>query len=152
MRLLSSRSFKKIAGSRRGQSLVEFTLAAPLLLITATGMVSFGFALYEQIVLTYGVNAGAQVLALSRGQTTDPCATATSAVESAAPSLASSRLSFTFVINGTSYTSTSCTSGASNMVQGATAQVSAIYPCVLAVYGLNAPSCNLGAKTAEMIQ
>ena len=66
MRLPSLRGFKKTTGSRRGQSLIEFSLAAPLLLIIGTGMVWFGFALYEQIVLTNGVNAGALVLALSR--------------------------------------------------------------------------------------
>src|ERR1019366_5976826 len=48
MRLPSSRGFKKATGNRRGQSLIEFSLAAPLLLMIATGMVWFGFALYEQ--------------------------------------------------------------------------------------------------------
>jgi Flp pilus assembly protein TadG len=152
MRLPSSRGFKKTTGNRRGQSMIEFSLAAPLLLVIATGMLWFGFALYEQIVLTNGVNAGALVLALSRGQTTDPCATGTTAVENAAPSLSTSKLSFTFVINGTSYSSTTCTGGVSNMVQGATVQVSANYSCVLAVYGMGTPSCGLGAKTAETIQ
>ena len=152
MRLPSSRGFKKATGNRRGQSLIEFSLAAPLLLMIATGMVWFGFALYEQIVVTNGVNAGALLLALSRGQTADPCATGASAIENAAPSLSVSKLSFTFIINGTTYSSTSCTAGASNMVQGATVQVSANYSCVLAVYRLSAPSCGLGARTAETIQ
>ncbi len=119
--------------------------------MTVTGMVSFGLSLYEQIVLSNGVNVGAQTLALSRGQTSDPCATAVSAIENAAPSLSTLRLSFSFVINGTSYTSTSCTSGASNMLPGATAQVKANYSCVLQVYGLSS-SCGLAAQTAEMIQ
>ena len=152
MKFPGSRDFRRFRGNRRGQSLVEFSLAAPLLLITATGMVAFGLALYDQIVLANGVNAGAQTLALSRGQTTDPCATASTAIENASPSLSTSKLSFKFIINGTSYTSTSCTAGAANMVQGATVQVTANYPCVLAVYGLNATSCGLGAQTSEMIQ
>ncbi len=116
----------------------------------ATGMVSFGFALCQQMALTNAVNVGAQSLALSRGQTSDPCATAVSAIENAAPSLTTSKLSFSFVINGTTYNSSSCT--AASMVQGTSAQVAAHYPCILAVYGLSAPSCGLGAQTAEMIQ
>jgi 3-oxoacyl-(acyl-carrier-protein) synthase len=89
---------------------------------------------------------------MSRGQTTDPCATAYAAVQSAAPSLTSANLSFTFSINGSSYTGTTCTTGATNMVQGVTAKVTVGYPCVLAVYGLNAPACGLKATTAELIQ
>jgi Flp pilus assembly protein TadG len=140
------------AGSKRGQSLIEFTLVMPILLMTMTGMVSFGMSMRNFLVLTNAVNSGAQALSMSRGQTTDPCATAYSAIVSAGPSLTTSDLSFTFVINGSTYTSTSCTAGASKMVQGATAQVSATYPCVLAVYGLNASVCSLGTQTGEIIQ
>src|SRR5262245_50988575 len=67
---------KRAAGNERGQSLVEFTLAMPILLLLMTGMTSFGFAMHNNIILTNAVNAGAQQLAFSRGQTTDPCATA----------------------------------------------------------------------------
>ena len=135
-----------------GAELVEFSLVMPLLLLTVTGMVSFGFAMRNYLVLTNGVNAGAQTLAMSRGQTTDPCATAVAAVEASAPSLTAGSLSFTIVINGTTYTSTSCTSGTANMVQGATAQVTASYPCTLAIYGMSSGTCGLKTQTAEMIQ
>lgn len=140
------------AGSKRGQSLVEFTLVMPILLMTMTGMVSFGMTMRNYLVLTNAVNSGAQALSMSRGQTTDPCATAYSAIEAAGPTLTTSSLSFTFVINGSSYTTTSCTAGAAKMVQGATAQVSATYPCILAVYGLSASVCSLGTETGEIIQ
>jgi Flp pilus assembly protein TadG len=140
------------AGNQRGGSLIEFTLVMPVLLVTMTGMVSFGFALHNELVLTNAVNAGAQQLAFSRGQTTDPCATAYSAISSAAPSLTTG-LSLSFVINGSTYASTtSCTSGASNMVQGASAQVTATYPCTLAVFGMNFPSCHVGTQVTEFIQ
>jgi Flp pilus assembly protein TadG len=137
---------------RRGQSLVEFSLIMPVLFLAMTGMLSFGMTMHDYLVLTNGVNSGAQVLSMSRGQTTDPCATAYAAVQSAAPSLTAANLSFTFSINGTAYTGTTCTAAAANMLQGVTAQVTAGYPCVLAVYGMSAPACGLKATTAELIQ
>lgn len=136
--------------------MVEFTLIMPILFLSMTGMLSFGMTMHDYLTLTNAVNSGAQVLAMSRGQTTDPCATAVAAIESAGPSLVSTKLTFSYTINGTSYSGTSCPSpsstASSNMVQGATVQVWASYPCVLAVYGWNAPACGLKSTTAELIQ
>lgn len=137
--------------SRSGQSVIEFSLIVPLLLVITTGVVSIGLALRSFIVLTYGSNMAAEQLAMSRGITTDPCATASSALTTAAPSLTSSSITLTVTVNGTSYSGTSCTSAVGNMVQGATAQVSASYPCTLNVYGIKGP-CGLSAKSAQMIQ
>jgi Flp pilus assembly protein TadG len=137
---------------RRGQSLVEFSLIMPVLFLAMTGVLSFGMTMHDYLVLTNGVNSGAQVLSMSRGQTTDPCATASAAVQSAAPSLTSANLSYTISVNGTSYTGTTCTTGAANMVQGTTAKVTVGYPCVLAVYGMSAPACGLKATTSDLIQ
>jgi Flp pilus assembly protein TadG len=140
------------AGNRRGQSLVEFSVVMPILFLTVTGILTFGLAMRNFLVLTNGVNVGAQTLAMSRGQTTDPCAAAAAAVEASAPSLTPASLAFTIVINGTTYTTASCTSGAANMVQGATAQVTASYPCTMAIYGMNGLTCGLKTQSAEMIQ
>jgi Flp pilus assembly protein TadG len=141
------------AGSRRGQSLIEFTLVMPILLMTMTGMVSFGMTMRNYLVLTNAVNTGAQALSMSRGQTTDPCATATAAIESAAPNLTPANLSFTYVINGNTYTSTSCTAGAANMTQGGSLQVTVSYPCSFTmIYKTTFPACNLSSQTAELIQ
>ena len=145
-------SNRRRAGNRSGQSLIEFSLVMPMLLITVTGMLAFGITMHNFLVLTNGVNSAVQMVAMSRGQTTDPCASAYTSMQSAAPDLVPANLSFTFVINGTTYTSTSCTAGAANMVQGATAQLTVTYPCTLAVYGMVVPSCTLGARTAELIQ
>jgi Flp pilus assembly protein TadG len=154
MRLSNSPGSEKTrgTGNRRGQSLVEFSLVMPVLFLTVTGMLSFGLSLHDDLVLTNGVNSAAQVLSISRGQTTDPCATAVSAVQNASPSLVNANLSYTFVLNGASFTSTSCTSGAADMVQGASAQITAAYPCVLAIYSMHIPGCNLRAQTTEVIQ
>jgi hypothetical protein len=111
------------------------------------------------VLLTEATSIGARTLAISRGATTDPCATASSAVIAAAPLLAPASLSFTFVLNGASYTGTSCSSGSSttgaaaNLVQGANAIVTVTYPCSLIVYGANyAPHCSLQAQMTELIQ
>ena len=131
-------------GSKRSQSLIEFSLVMPILLITVTGMLSFGIAMH-----TNGVNTAVQLFAMNRGQTAVRCATAYTSIQSAAPSLTRANLSFTFVIDGTT---TSCTAGAANMVQGAIAQLKVTYPCAMAIYSLPIPSCNLAAQTAEVIQ
>jgi Flp pilus assembly protein TadG len=132
--------------------LVEFSLIMPVLFLAMTGILSFGMTMHDYLTLTNGVNYGAQVLSMSRGQTTDPCATAVAAVEGAGPSLVSANLTFTYSINGTSYSGTSCTAAAANMLQGVTAQVTVSYPCVLAVYGMHAPACGLKSTTSELIQ
>ena len=134
-----------------GNALIEFTFIMPVLLLVATGMVAFGVALHNDLMLTNAVNTGAQLLAFSRGQTSDPCATAASAISSAAPTLATG-ISLSFVINGTTYSSSSCPSGTTNMVQGATAQVTGTYPCVLAVSGQSFSRCSLTSQISEVIQ
>jgi Flp pilus assembly protein TadG len=148
------RSGGKPAGScnERGGAVVEFSLVMPILLLTMTGIFSFGFALHNDLILTNAVNTGAQLLSISRGQTTDPCATAYTAIGGAAPSLKTG-LSLTFVINGATYTATNtCTAGAANMVQGASAQVTATYPCTIVVFGMSFPSCGLRSQITEFIQ
>jgi Flp pilus assembly protein TadG len=146
------------AANKRGQALIEFTLVMPVLLLMMTGMLSFGFALHNYLVLANGVTAGAQLLAISRGQTTDPCATAYAAVKSASLGLTTANLSMTVVINGTTYlpptppSTPSCTAGAAEMVQGTSTEVAATYPCILAIVGMKFSACTLQMQTAELIQ
>ena len=139
--------------------MVEVALVLPVMLIVVTGILVFGLAFNNYLLLTEGTSVGARALAISRGATTDPCATASSAMIAAAPLLKSASLSFTYQINGTSYSGTSCSSGsttsgaAANLVQGASAVMTVSYPCSLAVYGANyAPSCSLQAQVTELIQ
>jgi Flp pilus assembly protein TadG len=139
--------------------LVELALVMPILLIILTGIFAFGIAMNNYLELTDSVAIGARFLAVSRGQTTDPCANGVAAIEKAAPYLKPASLSFTFVLNGTSYSGTSCSSAststgaAGNLVQGGNVQVTATYPCNLAIYGKNySPSCTLTAQTTEIVQ
>jgi Flp pilus assembly protein TadG len=143
----------------QGQAMVEVALVLPILLLVLTGIFALGLAFNNYLILTEATNVGARALAISRGSTTDPCATTSSAVIAAAPLLVAANLTFTFGLNGTTYSGTSCSSGstttgaAANLVQGGNALVTVTYPCSLAVYGANyAPSCVLQAQITELIQ
>ena len=123
--------------------MVEVALVLPILLLVLTGIFALGLAFNNYLILTEATNVGARALAISRGSTTDPCATTSSAVIAAAPLLVPANLTFTFGLNGTTYSGTSCSSGstttgaAANLVQGGNALVTVSYPCSLAVYGAN---------------
>jgi Flp pilus assembly protein TadG len=144
---------------QEGQAMVEMALILPVLLLVVTGILVFGLAFNNYLLLTEATSVGARTLAISRGETTDPCATAAAAIYAAAPLLVAADLSFTFVLNGTTYTGPSCNSGSSttgaagNLKQGAYAVVTVTYPCSLAVYGANyAPNCSLQSQIAELVQ
>jgi Flp pilus assembly protein TadG len=138
---------------------VEVALALPLLLLIVTGIMAFGVAFNNYIMLTEATAVGARQLTVSRGQTLDPCATFSNAAIAAAPLLKQSSFTFSVTLNGTAYSGTSCsgtlTSGApSNMVLGTNATVTVSYPYSLNMYGLKiAPSGSLlMAKTTELMQ
>ncbi len=142
-----------------GQSLVEFALALPVLLLVVTGITAFGIAFNNYIMLTEATSVGARQLTVSRGQTTDPCQTFSSAVYAAAPLLKQSNMTFTISLNGTTYSGTSCsgssTSGApANMVLGTNAVVTVTYPFSLSLYGIKIVPAGslLMAKTTELMQ
>ena len=142
-----------------GQSLIESALIFPVLLLIVTGVLAFGLAFNNYIALTNAVGVGARQLAISRGQTLDPCSTASTAISGAAPLLKSSSISYTFTLNGTGYTGTSCSSSSSttgaagNLVQGKGATVAVTYPCSLVVYKINlVPGCTLNAQITELVQ
>lgn len=142
-----------------GNALIEMALVLPMLMLMLTAVCSFGIMLTNYISLTDAVSTGARQLSISRQQTTDPCAITVSSVQAAAPQLKAASMTFTLVLNGTTYSGTSCSSSsnttgaAGNLVQGGTAQVTVTYPCNLAVYGKNfAPSCTLVAQTTELVQ
>ncbi len=141
------------------QSLVEFALCLPVLLLVVTGITTFGIALNNYVMLTNATSVGARLLAISRGQTTDPCSIVSTAVYNASPTLKQSGFTFTYVLNGVSYSGTTCnsssttTGAAGNLVQGSPAQLTVTYPCSLAVYKANyAPSCLLKSQTTELVQ
>lgn len=154
-------------GGSAGAAIVELALALPFLLIFMTGLFTFGVALNNYLMLTDAVSVSARQLAISRGNTTNPCTTVTAAFFGVSPLLSPSSLGFQITINGNPVagasgvwaTSPSCSSSstttgaAANLVQGANAQVYARYPCNLTIYGANfAPTCYLYAQTTEVVQ
>jgi len=142
-----------------GQSIVEFALTLPVLLLVVTAIGAFGIAFNNYIILTEATSVGARQLTVSRGQTLDPCQTFSRAVYAAAPLLKQSSLTFTISLNGNQYTGTTCagsaTSGApSNMILGTNAVVTVTYPLSLSLYGLRVvPTASLlTAKVTELMQ
>ena len=142
-----------------GQSLVEFAVCLPLLLLVVTGIFTFGVAMNSFLMLTDATNVGARLLAISRGRSTDPCADTANAVYAAAPALRAVSLKFSFVLNGASYSGASCSSpstttgAAANLTPNSIVTLTVTYPCNLKVYGADyAPACLLTAQTSELVQ
>ncbi|HZZ38347.1 MAG TPA: TadE/TadG family type IV pilus assembly protein [Acidobacteriaceae bacterium] len=162
---LRSRSLRRGDG---GQSLVEFGLVAPVLLLVLTGIFSFGIILSQYEVLTDSVSAGARAFALSRLQTTpalavsDPCAYAISILEGAAPNLTSSSMNFTIVYTDNSGTTpsvsnytTTCTdrasTGSSKMHSEDQVQITATYPVTPLVFSRATRTLTMSATATELV-
>jgi Flp pilus assembly protein TadG len=151
---------------QRGQALVEFAFLLPLLMVILLGVIVFGVAINNYLELTNGTTAGAQALAISRGQATDPCAAVTAPFYNAAFNLTQTNVKFTITVSSPPPSPTvlytlannqanpSCAAATADLIQGDTATVLVTYPCNLKVFGVNfAPNpCTLTAQTAESIQ
>jgi Flp pilus assembly protein TadG len=147
-----------------GGSLIEFALILPCMMLLITGMVWFGIALNNYIVLTNAVGSGARALALSRGQTTpsiaatDPCAYAVQISNAAATNLNSGTI--TYAVDWTTYNSsgTAVTTTYSNSCAGLTLSANdsirfrGAYPFTAMIYGWRPTQMNLTAQTAELVQ
>lgn len=162
----------KRARGEGGQALLEFAFLLPVLLLILFGVIVFGMALNNYLELTNGATAGAQALAISRGQALDPCATVTAPFYAAAYNLTQANVKFTITISpppggsGSTYVLASDVANptcaapnngsppATDLTQGATATVKVTYPCNLNFFGFNfaPPTCTLTAQTAESIQ
>jgi Flp pilus assembly protein TadG len=150
------------AGDEEGAALVEFAMIFPVLMILVLGMLSFGIMLNQYLVLTEAVSVGGNLLSVERSNTLDPCADVSTAVKNAAANLNAASLTFTFILNGTSYPGTTCVStttnssgqSTGNLIAGDPVTVKVTYPCSLFVYG-NAnilPGCTLTAQITEISQ
>jgi Flp pilus assembly protein TadG len=152
-----------------GQSLIEFALCLPPLLLLMTGIFAFGIAVANYVQLTSACSVGAMQLSTLRQNLTspyDPCAAVVSTIQASAPSLTPGSMKFAFVLNGVSFPSSgtptasaSCTSSSQttgamgDLVEGKPVTVTVTYPCNLTVYKANNfPSCTLTAKSSELVQ
>jgi Flp pilus assembly protein TadG len=135
---------------RRGVSILEFAIAAPVMLALAIGTFKFGATLVHQMALTNAAAQGALTLALGRG-TASPYSSTTTAITNAASGLTAASITTTVTINGT--TCSNNTACSALMTAGVTAVVRTTYPCDLSVMGINYKSnCTISAQTAQMIQ
>jgi len=152
-----------------GNALVEFAMAAPVMLMIMMGIIVIGSTMGNYIQLIEATASAARTVAVSRSNTLDPCATAVSAASNGAPMLTSANMTYKLVLNsslgatlgtyGPTTGSLSCsgtkyTSGPpSYLQQGGSATFTVTYPCNLSIYGTNYWSgCSLQAQTTEMIQ
>jgi len=136
--------------------MVEFAFSATLLLTLLAGIATFGIVFENYLTLSFATNAAAQLLAVSRGQTTDPCATTSQALYAAAPQLAQSNLKFSIVLGTNTVANNaanpSCSGSQSDLVQSDSAAVTVTYPCNLNFIGNLVPNCMLTAQTTMQIQ
>jgi Flp pilus assembly protein TadG len=155
----TNRKSKSISRNRgqKGTALLEFAFVVPVLLVIVMGIIVFGTALNNYLQLTEATAAGARFLAVSRGQTVNPCSDTIPVITASATNLKASSMQFKFVLNGNTYgpggTALTCGGAQANLAQSQPASVIVTYPCNLTVMGFNfAPGCTLTAQTAERVQ
>ena len=129
---------KKNAGTHneRGQTMVEFTLVLPVLLVVLFGIIQFGITFNNYVALTDAVRAGARTAAVSRLSTT-PVADTTSRVKTASGDLNPAKVNVTVT---------------STWTHGDDVVVSATYPYSISLLGLVVASGNLTSKTTERVE
>jgi Flp pilus assembly protein TadG len=141
-----------------GQSLVEFALVAPILLLLVLGIFKFGIVLNHWLVMTDATRSAARGLAVARGvpnicppagqgsctAPTDPCAQTVTNVKNGATDLNISNLSVTV-------TPVNCVNGV--LVYNSDVTVQTTYPCHLMIFGINfLPGCSLNSKMVDRIE
>jgi len=102
---MSGRLRAILSSNVEGQSLVEFAVVLPMLLMILTFMFSISLAMisYEQLNSATS-SAALQVLATSRNVLSDPCASVETSVSTALPGFTSSKLTYTVTIQNSSGT------------------------------------------------
>jgi hypothetical protein len=136
--------------------MVELALTLPILLLLITGIYSVGMLLQQDMQLTDSVNVGAMDLAINGsglGSGGDPCALAAADIINTSPFLDASKMTFTFVLNNTSYSSSGNSCSGVTLSSGSTMQVTATYPCSITIYLAPAvQGCLLSASLSEIVQ
>lgn len=136
-----------------GQSLVEFAIIMPVLLLVLTGILQFGLMFDKYLSMTDAVRTGARTLALGRGLS-DPCDPAiTQAVNSAlGTGLTASQVTVTLTNPDTCGSGTYPNRTGGSEAQGDEATVSATYPYTITVFGMPLFHLNLTASASDGIE
>jgi Flp pilus assembly protein TadG len=135
-----------------GQTLVEFSMVAPVLLLLTFGMCLFGIAFNKYLTLNNAVEVGGQLLSEERGSgVADPCAAASTATENAAPNIPLTNTSFSYNIAGTSYPNTNSCSGVT-LSEGSNVTETASYQLTFYVPFMGNQSYTLNSSVEEIVQ
>lgn len=121
---------------QRGQTMAEFAIVLPVLVVLLFGVIQFGIAFNNYLALTDAVRAGARAAAVSR-QASDPVGTATAAVRSSATDLNQSKLGI---------------SVSSSWSAGSPVTVTATYPYSIKLLGWVVSAGSLTSKTTEAVE
>jgi len=127
---------KKMIRDERGQTMTEFAIILPVLVVMLFGIIQFGIVFNNYVTLTDAVRAGAREASVAR-QSANPSAAATAAVRSSAANLNQSNLNVTVT---------------SGWQPGADVTVAATYPFSISLLGWVVTSGNLTSKTTERVE
>jgi Flp pilus assembly protein TadG len=122
--------------NEHGQTMVEFTLVLPILLVVLLGIVQLGITFKDYVALTDAVRAGARTAAVSRYSAT-PAADAAKRVKTASGGLNAAKLNVTVT---------------SSWAAGSDVVVSATYPYSISLLGVVIRSGNLQSQTTERVE
>ena len=122
--------------SQKGQSLTEFALALPILVLLLFAVIQFGITFNNYVTLTDATRAGARKAAVGR-QLTNPQSAVIQAVRNSATDLVQSNLNVTVT---------------STWQPGADVAVTATYPYSIKLLGLPLKSGSLKSTTTERVE
>jgi Flp pilus assembly protein TadG len=122
--------------SQQGQSLTEFALALPILVLLLFAVIQFGITFNNYVTLTDATRAGARKGAVGR-QLSNPQSAVIQAVRNSATDLNQSNLNITVT---------------STWQPGADVAVTATYPYSIKLLGLPLKSGRLSSTTTERVE
>ncbi len=122
--------------NEKGQTMVEFVIVLPILLLLLLGILQFGVVFNNYITLTDAVRAGARQAAVGRS-VADPTGAAVSRVRASAANLDQAQLNVSVT---------------SAWTQGADVTVQATYPYSISLIGLVVSSGNLTSQSTERVE
>lgn len=121
---------------QKGQSLTEFALALPILVLLLFAVIQFGIVFNNYVTLTDATRAGARKGAVGR-EIVNPASAVTTAVRNSASNLTQSKLNVTV---------------SSTWQAGSDVTVIATYPYSIKLLGLPLKSGNLSSTTTERVE
>lgn len=138
------RTLTRRVSDSRGQSMVEFALVLPVLLLVFFACIQAGMAYFSYEQVASAANQAARAAAINR--TGDPTAAADAAARSISPTL---NLTNAQIV--VAYTSTATPPGAAWSYPGTTT-VTVTHPLTLSLFGLFATSIDLKATATKRVE